>query len=219
MLESRVKEILKRLRKEYKDAKIALVYKTPFELLVATILSAQTTDKLVNKTTGKLFKKYRSIKSFANSAIAELEGEVASVNFYKTKAKNIQMCSKLIIEQHGSEVPKTMAELTALPGIARKTANIILWGGYGLIEGIAVDTHVKRLSNRLELSNEEDPVKIERDLISITPKKDWPHLSNLLIYHGRAICDARRPRHDECVLNDICPSAQDEEAEDEKINS
>jgi len=194
------------LKREYPDPKTALNFKTPFELLVATILSAQTTDVHVNKVTANLFRKYSSIKAYADAPAEVFQKEVSSVNFYKTKARNIQNAAKMIVERFHSEVPKTMEELISLPGVARKTANIVLFNVYGINEGVAVDTHVKRVSYRLGLTKNEDPVRIEKDLMAITPKKEWGDLSHLLIFHGRKICQAKKPRHQECVLYDICPS-------------
>jgi endonuclease-3 len=202
----KLKEIIKRLKKEYPQLKTALTFSNPFELLVATVLSAQTTDVHVNKVTENLFKKYKSIKDYANVPLETLQKDVNSINFYKTKARNIHDSAKMIIDNFDSEVPRTMEELTTLPGVARKTANIILSSAYGINEGIAVDTHVKRLANRLGLSKNEDPVKIEKDLMEITPKSEWGNLSHLLIFHGRKICQAKKPNHKECVLYDICPS-------------
>lgn len=199
-------EIINRLKKEYPEPKIALNYRNPFELLVATMLSAQTTDVHVNKVTEKLFTKYRSVKDYADVPLDTLKKDINSINFYNNKAKNIQASAKLIIEKFNSKVPKTMEELIRLPGVARKTANIILSNAYGINEGIAVDTHVKRLAYRLGLTKFEDPVKIEKDLIAITPKEDWSNISHLLIFHGRKICQAKKPRHNECALYDICPS-------------
>jgi endonuclease-3 len=199
-------EIIRRLKKEYPEPKTALNFRNPFELLVATVLSAQTTDALVNKVTGTLFKKYRTVKDYENTPLETLQNDVRSVNFYKTKAKNIQAAARMIAEKFNSRVPKTMDELISLPGVARKTANIILSGAYGINEGIAVDTHVKRLSFRLGLTKNEDPVKIETDLVGLTPKEEWGNLSHLLIFHGRKICQAKKPLHRECVLCDICPS-------------
>jgi endonuclease-3 len=202
-----VTEILKRLKKEYAGTpQTALFYSTPFELLVATILSAQTTDVQVNKVTEKLFKKYHTIEDFANSSPEKLEKDVASVNFYRNKAKNICNAAKMILQQYGGNVPQSMEDLITLPGVARKTANIVLSSAYGINEGIAVDTHVKRLTNRLGLTKQEDPVKIEADLVKITPRKEWGNLSHLLIFHGREVCVARKPDHDTCVLFNICPS-------------
>lgn len=200
-------EILKRLKKEYSGTpQTALNYSTPFELLVATILSAQTTDVQVNKVTASLFKKYKTIEDFGATTPEKLAGDVASVNFYRNKAKSINKAAKMIIEQFGGSVPQTMEDLVALPGVARKTANIVLSSAFGINEGIAVDTHVKRLSFRLGLTKQEDPVKIEADLMEITPRKEWGNLSHLLIFHGRNICQARSPKHAACVLFDICPS-------------
>jgi len=199
-------EILKRLNKAYPKPKTALNFSDPFQLLVATILSAQTTDVLVNRVTENLFRKYRTVKDYADASLETLQKDTGSVNFYKTKAKNIQAGAKIIVAQFNSQVPKTMNELTSLPGVARKTANIILSNAFGIHEGIAVDTHVKRLSYRLGLTKYTDPVKIEKDLMAITPKKEWGNISNLLIFHGRKICQARKPDHQECVLSNICPS-------------
>ena len=204
--QEKVTEILKRLKKKYKEPKTALNFKTPFELLASTILSAQTTDTLVNKVTEKLFKKYKSIKDYADVPLQKLQQDVSSINFYKTKAKNIQNAAQMTIEKFNANVPRTMEELINLPGVARKTANIVLYNAYNVNGGIAVDTHVKRLSSRLGLTKTEDPVKIERDLMEITPQKEWGVLSHLLIFHGRTICQAKKPRHNECILYDICPS-------------
>jgi len=199
-------EILKRLNKAYPKPKTALNFSDPFQLLVATILSAQTTDVLVNKVTENLFRKYRTVKDYADASLETLQKDTGSINFYKTKAKNIQAGAKIIVAQFNSQVPKTMNELTILPGVARKTANIVLSNAFGIHEGIAVDTHVKRLSYRLGLTKNTDPVKIEKDLMAITPKKEWGNISHLLIFHGRKICQARKPDHQECVLSNICPS-------------
>ena len=202
----RVSEIIRRLRKEYPEPGTVLNFKTPFELLVATILSAQTTDVHVNKVTEPLFEKYKSIKGYADVPLDVFRKDICSINFYNNKAKHIQASAKMIMEQFGSKVPKTMDELIRLPGVARKTANIILFNAYGMNEGIAVDTHVKRISSRLGLTQNEDPVKIERDLMAVTPKREWGPLTHLLIFHGRKICEAKKPRHADCVLFDICPS-------------
>jgi endonuclease-3 len=202
----KIVEILKRLKKEYPDPETALNFSDPFQLLVATVLSAQTTDILVNKVTEPLFKKYRTVRDYAVVSAETLQKDISSVNFYKTKAKNIQAAANMIVEKFHTNVPKTMDELITLPGVARKTANIILSNAYGIDEGIAVDTHVKRLSNLLGLTKNSDPVKIERDLMAITPKKEWGILSHLLILHGRKICQAKKPKHTECVLNSLCPS-------------
>jgi endonuclease-3 len=204
--QGKVKEIIKRLKKEYPEPKTVLTFSNPFDLLVATVLSAQTTDVHVNRVTEKLFRKYKSVKDYANVSIETLQKDVSSINFYRTKAKNIHESAKMIVTNFNSKVPETMEELVTLPGVARKTANIILSNAYGINEGIAVDTHVRRLANRLELTKNEDPVKIEKDIMEITAKSEWGNLSHLLIFHGRKICQAKKPKHTECVLFDICPS-------------
>lgn len=198
--------IIKRLKKKYPEIKTVLNFRTSFELLVATVLSAQTTDAHVNKVTESLFKKYRSVKDYADVALDTLKNDLRSVNFFNNKARNIQSAARMIIGTFNSVMPKTMEELSSLPGVGRKTANIILSNAYGINEGIAVDTHVKRLSFRLGLTKNVDPVKIEKDLMSITPKAEWGNISHLLIFHGRQVCRAIRPKHQECVLYDICPS-------------
>ena len=205
-IQEKVKEIIRRLKREYPELKTALKFNNPFELLVATVLSAQATDIHVNKVTENLFNKYKTIRDYANVSLETLQKDVSSINFYRTKAKNIQESAKIIIKNFNSKVPGTMEELITLPGVARKTANIILSSAYGINEGIAVDTHVKRLANRLGLTKNEDPVKIEKDLMELTPKSEWGNLSHLLIFHGRKICQAKKPNHKECVLYDICPS-------------
>lgn len=201
-----VAEIIKRLSKTYPEAKTELHFKTSFELLAATILSAQATDVGVNRVTERLFKKYKSIKDFAEANPAELEKDVSSINFYKNKAKNIKTSAQIIMDKFKGKVPQTMEELVTLPGVARKTGNIVLTNAFGIYEGIAVDTHVRRLSQRLGITHHEDPVKIERDLMELTPKEHWGDISHMLILHGRRICAARTPKHTECVLFDICPS-------------
>lgn len=199
-------EIIRKLKKEYPVLKSALNFSSPFELLAATILSAQTTDVHVNKVTEALFKKYKNVKDFANTELATLEKDINSVNFYRNKARNIQNAARIIIEKFNGEVPRTMEDLISLPGVARKTANIVLYNVFGIIEGIAVDTHVMRLAGRLGLTKNEDPVKIEKDLMEIVPKKEWGNITHLLIFHGRKICQAKKPVHKDCVLFDICPS-------------
>ncbi len=199
--------IIRRLEKEYGGTpQTVLRYSTPFELLVATILSAQTTDVLVNKVTEDLFKKYRSVQDVANTTPEKLAQDIRSVNFFNNKAKHINKTAKLLIEKFGGTVPQTMEELVSLPGVARKTANIVLSSAFGTDEGIAVDTHVKRLAYRLGLTKHSDPVKIEQDLLAITPKQEWGRLSHLLIFHGRKVCQAKKADHAACVLTDICPS-------------
>lgn len=206
MSSEKIKIILERLEKLYPGAKTALKFETPFQLLVATILSAQTTDERVNKVTENLFKKMPTPQDFAKASIEEIMEEIKSVNFYKNKAKNIKASAELIIKEFGGKVPDKMEDLIKLPGVARKTANIVLSEAYGINQGIAVDTHVKRLAQRLGLSKNTEPEKIEKDLMEITPKERWRDLSNLLILHGRNICQAKKPNHKNCILFDICPS-------------
>jgi len=203
----RVQEIIKFLEKEHPDAKIALHCSNPLELLVATVLSAQSTDKTVNEVTKSLFKKYRKAEDYANANLRELEKDIKSTGFYRNKARYLKKMGQILVEEFGSEVPRTMEELTALPGVARKTANVVLSNAYGVIEGIAVDTHVRRLAQRLELSGNKDPEKIEKDLMELTPKEQWPRLTDLLIFHGRRVCKAKKPNCRGCVIRKLCPSA------------
>ena len=203
----RVARVIELLEKQYPTAKTALNFSNPLEILVATMLSAQTTDERVNIVTRSLFKKYRTPEDYANADIKELEQDIHSTGFYHNKARNLQKCCQLLVEKFHSQVPKTMEELTELPGVARKTANIVLYNSYGIIAGIAVDTHVSRLSQRLGLTENEDAAKIEQDLMKITPKEQWMKLTDLLILHGRQVCVARKPKCEICVLNKICPSA------------
>jgi len=205
-IQEKVLEILEHLKGEYSDPGTELNFRGPFELLVATILSAQTTDAHVNKVTKELFSKYKSVSACAEAPLEEFQKDISSVNFYRNKAKSIQGSAKMILEKFNSEVPRTMDELIELPGVARKTANIILFNSFGINEGVAVDTHVKRVAYRLGLTKNEDPVKIEKDLMNITPQGEWGALSHLLIFHGRKICQAKKPKHKECVLYEICPS-------------
>ena len=200
-------EVIKRLEGQYPRAQIALKSTRPLELLVATILSAQCTDERVNKVTAGLFKKYGTAEDYASADLEQFEQEIKATGFYHNKAKNIINAARLIVARFNGQVPRTMAELTTLPGVARKTANIVLFNAYGVIDGIAVDTHVRRLSQRLGLSQNSDPEKIEQDLMTQIPKDGWGQFSYLLIDHGRAICVARKPRCDICLLSDICPSA------------
>ena len=204
---TRVLRIIELLEKEHSDAKIALSYKNPLELLVATILSAQCTDRRVNIVTKVLFKKYRKPEDYANADLEELEEDIRSTGFYRNKARNIKKCCRILVEKFNSQVPKTMEELLELPGVARKTANIVLSNVYGVVEGIAVDTHVRRLAGRLGLSQHKNPNKIEGDLMKIVPKTRWKRITDLLIFHGRRICAARKPKCRICVLNKLCPSA------------
>ena len=195
------------LENDYPHAKTALLYTTPLEILVATILSAQCTDKRVNIVTKSLFKKYRTVEDYATADLVELEGLVRSTGFYRNKAKNIKKSGQIIVERYNSQVPRTMSKLIDLPGVARKTANIVLSNAYGIIVGIAVDTHVRRLSKRLGLTANTNPDKIEADLMQIVPKTQWKRITDLLIFHGRNVCKARKPKCSLCSLNKICPSA------------
>lgn len=205
--EKRVLRIIDLLEKEYTKAKTALEYTKPLELLVATILSAQCTDKQVNKVTKILFKKYLSVDDYAKVDLLELEKDIRSTGFYKSKAKYLKKSAQMIELKYQNKVPKTMEELVELPGVARKTANIVLQNAFGIVVGIAVDTHVKRLTNKLGLTKNQDPNKIEIDLMRIIPKNKWMEISDLLIFHGREVCNARKPKCLKCVLNKICPSA------------
>ena len=204
---TRVLKIIELLEKEYQDVKKALNYTNPLELLVATILSAQCTDRRVNIVTKILFKKYRRAEDYANADLEDLQEEIRSTGFYRNKAKNIKKCCQILVENFNSQVPKTMEELLELPGVARKTANIVLSNAYGVIEGIAVDTHVRRLGRRLGLTEHQDPNKIEGDLMKKVPKTHWKRITDLLIFHGRRICAARKPKCGKCILNKLCPSA------------
>ena len=203
----KVRKTLLLLKKEYPEIKTALLFRDPMQLLVATILSAQCTDERVNKVSKELFKKYKTAQDYANADIKTFEQEIRSTGFYRNKARNIIGAAEMIVKEFDGKVPDAMDDLIRLPGVARKTANIVLSNAYGKIEGIAVDTHVKRLSRLLGLTANTDQDKIEADLMKITPKGEWSNLSHLLIFHGRAVCIARRPRHDVCVLNWFCPSA------------
>ena len=203
---ARVLEIIRLLKREYPEAKTALNYGNPLELLIATILSAQCTDFRVNIVTETLFKKYRKAEDYAEADLSELEGAIRSTGFYRNKAKNIKNSCKMIVEMFDSQVPDNMGNLLKLPGVARKTANIVLSNGFGVVAGIAVDTHVRRLSQRLGFTENKDPDKIERDFMRIVPRDDWFSISYLLIEHGRKICKSRKPLCAHCVLGDrLCP--------------
>lgn len=180
---------------------------TPWELLVATILSAQSTDKGVNKVTERLFKKYRTVRDYAEADPAKFEQDIHATGFFRNKTKSVLGAARMVLDEFGGEVPRTMEELTRLPGVARKTANIVLSNAFGVIEGIAVDTHVFRLAHRLGWSGEKNPDKVERDLMELIDQSDWYAMNYLLIEHGRAVCSAQRPKCDACTLSDICPSA------------
>jgi endonuclease-3 len=204
---ARALKVIELLEREHSDAKIALRYTNPLELLVATVLSAQCTDERVNMVTKTLFKKYTKAEDYANADLKELEQDIKSTGFYRNKAKNIKKTSQLLVEKYHSKVPETMEALLALPGVARKTANIVLTNAFGVVEGVAVDTHVRRLAQRLGLSGNDDPDKIEKDLMRIVPKDKWMRITDLLIFHGRRVCTAKRPNCAACVLNKFCPSA------------
>lgn len=202
-LKKKVKRISKKLFEAYPEATCSLDYQKPLQLLIATILAAQCTDRRVNIVTKELFQKYESVEDFANANIEELEQAIKSTGFYRNKAKNIIACCNKLIKEHGGKVPDSMEALTALPGVGRKTANVILSNIYG-IPGVIVDTHCIRLSNRIGLTEQEDPVKIEQELMEIIPRKDWAKFSNNLVYHGRAICDARKPICELCPISGDC---------------
>lgn len=203
----RIKPILKRLKKLYPDAGCSLRHADPLELLVATILSAQCTDKRVNEVTTTLFREYRSAQDYADADPEVFEDEIRSTGFFRNKTKSIIAMALALVEQHDGEVPKSIDELVKLPGVGRKTANVVLGNAYGIDEGIVVDTHVKRISKRLGLTQSQDPDKIEKDLIEVVPKRDWTLWPHLLIHHGRAVCLARKPKCESCALTDLCPGS------------
>ena len=206
-LQARTRKIIAGLRKTYPDAHCELNYSNPRELLIATILSAQCTDKRVNMVTAELFKKHRSAADFANAPLAELEQDIKTTGFFRNKAKNIQACCRKLVGRHGGEVPKTMEELTHLDGVGRKTANVVLGNAFGVNVGVVVDTHVARLSQRLGLTKQKQPEKIEEGLMKLVPREQWTLLSHWLIWHGRRRCDARRPDCAQCEIQKLCPSA------------
>lgn len=204
---ARTQEIIKLLKRAHPDAKCALNHSNPFELLVATILSAQCTDERVNKVTADLFRKYRKPNDYLKVPATELQEDIRTTGFFRNKTKSIQGACAMLVENFEGQVPKTMDELLELPGVARKTANVVLGVGYGIAAGVVVDTHVTRLSRRLGLTKQNDAVKIEQDLIELVPKKDWIIFSHLLIFHGRRVCKARRPLCEECKVEKLCPSS------------
>jgi len=206
-LKKRTRDIIRRLKRAYPDAKTSLNHSNPFELLIATILSAQSTDDRVNIVTADLFRKYKKPEDYLKVSAHELEKDIHSTGFFRNKTKAIQGTAKLLIEQYGGEVPHTMDELLELPGVARKTANVVLGNAFGIKAGVVVDTHVTRLSHRLGLTHEKTAEKIERELIPIVPKKDWVIFPHLMIYHGRKICKARNPLCEECTIEKFCPSS------------
>lgn len=197
--------VMRGLRKTFPQATCELNFKTPLELLAATVLSAQCTDKRVNLVTEKLFKKYREAGDYARANPSTLESEIRSTGFFRMKAKSLLGAGKMLIERFGGKVPKTMEELIQLPGVARKTANVVLGTAFGVAAGIVVDTHVKRLAYRMGLSDERDPEKIEQDLMKLVPKKDWIWFGHAMTWHGRRVCSARAPNCPGCVLNTVCP--------------
>jgi endonuclease-3 len=202
-----ISEVISRLKDEYPDARTELNWENPLELLVATMLSAQTTDVRVNMVTDKLFEKYRTAADYAGADPAELEADIRPTGFYRNKARSLQGMARALLDEHGGEVPRTMAGLVSLPGVGRKTANVVLGNAFGVDEGVVVDTHVRRVSRRLGLTAEKDPEKIEQDLLGVVPEGERTLFSHLLILHGRRVCKARKPDCPGCVLNDICPSS------------
>jgi len=204
----RTRSIITRLKREFPDAKCALDHANPLELLVATILSAQSTDARVNIVTPALFVKYRSAAEYAAADPAVFQGEIHSTGFFRNKTKSILGMAQALVERHGGQVPDTMDALVALPGVGRKTANVVLGNAFGKNEGVVVDTHVSRISGLLKLTKQTDPEKIERDLMELVPRKDWTIFSHLLILHGRKTCIARRPKCESCRINDLCPSSR-----------
>jgi endonuclease-3 len=201
----RAAEVLRRLKAAYPNARYYLNFRTPLELLVATILSAQARDERVNAVTAKLFEKYKTAEDYANAPPEQLEADIRPINFYRNKAKAIQGACRILVEKHDGRVPDTMEELVKLPGIGRKTANAILTNAFGKVEGIVVDTHVVRVSRRLGFTREKDPDKIERDLMALFPKGEWRRIPWLMKEHGRAVCTPKSPRCVECVVRDLCP--------------
>ena len=202
-----VEETIARLKTAYPEARTALYWSNPLELLVATILSAQTTDVRVNAVTPTLFAKYPTAADYAGADPTELEEDIRPTGFFRNKAKSLRGMARALADDHGGEVPRTMEDLVALPGVGRKTANVVLGNAFCIDEGVVVDTHVRRLSNRLGFTTHNDPEKIERDLMQTVPKRDWTVFSHLLILHGRSVCKARKPACEDCIVNDLCPSA------------
>ena len=206
-LKERTEKIIKLLKRAHPDAKCALHHSNAFELLIATILSAQCTDERVNKVTADLFRKYRKPEDYLKVPATELQEDIRTTGFFRNKTKSIQGACKILVEEFDYEVPQSMAELLKLPGVARKTANVVLGVAYGKAEGVVVDTHVSRLSHRLKLTKQKDAGKIEKDLMEIVPRKNWIEFAHLLIFHGRRICKARRPLCEQCVVEELCPSS------------
>jgi len=199
--------VVRRLRGEYPEARCALTHENPYELVVSTILSAQCTDEMVNRVTPELFRRYPTAEKLATATRPAVEKLIKSTGFFRNKTKNITGMAKTLVKDFGGKVPQTMDELLTLPGVARKTANVVLGVAFGKAEGVVVDTHVRRLSGRLGLTKEDDPTKIERDLMALLPRSDWIDIGHLLIWHGRRVCAARKPLCDRCILRDRCPSS------------
>ena len=197
-------EIIEKLKKAYPDAKCSLDFTTPFEMLIAVMLSAQCTDERVNKTTPAIFAKYNTPYDFANMDITLLENLIHSCGFYKNKAKNIKATSQILLEKYNQEVPQNIEELLLLPGVGRKTANVVMLEAFDMPQGVAVDTHCKRIANRIGISNEKEPEKIEQDILKLSPKEYYKDLNHLLIYHGRATCDSRKPKCETCPVSSYC---------------
>lgn len=208
MLDERVTEILARLRRMYPDAECSLDFRTPFELLTATILAAQSTDARVNLVTKDLFRKYSTVEALAHAGPEVLENDIRSTGFFRSKAKSLLGMANAILKEHGGEVPRTMEKLVELPGVGRKTANVVLGNAFGIAEGVVVDTHVSRVTRRLALTANQDAEKIERDLMELIPRREWVVFPHRVIQHGRAICVAQKPKCGECLLNEVCPSAR-----------
>ena len=198
-------KVLRRLEKEYPDANCALNYRNPLQLLIATILSAQCTDERVNIVTKDLFRRYKTAADFAAAPLPELQKAIQSTGFFRNKAKNIKACCTQLLNQHDGQVPPALADLVELPGVGRKTANVVLGTAFGIPSGVVVDTHVSRISRRLGMTEEKDPVKVERDLIAQLPRENWIKYSHQIIFHGRRVCKARTPQCGDCSLVDICP--------------
>jgi endonuclease III len=205
---ARIGPIIAKLRRRYPEARCALHHQDPLQLLVATILSAQCTDERVNIVTKDLFRTYHTAADYANANPTVFEQEIKSTGFFRNKTKSVLGMAQALLERHDGRVPNTMDELTALPGVGRKTANVVLGTAFGIAAGVVVDTHVGRLASRLKLTRQSDPVKIERDLMALVPQQDWTDFSHLLIHHGRQICVARKPKCEICPINDLCPSAK-----------
>jgi endonuclease-3 len=202
-----MRTILRRLHKEYPESRCSLTFRDPFQLVLATILSAQCTDERVNMVTPELFRRYPTPRALADADLPEVEEVIRSTGFYRNKARNLVGCAQHLVLHHKGKVPSTLEELVALPGVGRKTANVVLGNAFGT-PGLVVDTHVTRLSNLLQLTHHKDAVKIEHDLMQVTPRSEWTNVAHLFIDHGRKVCIARRPQCDACVLNDLCPASQ-----------